>query len=264
MVTQAEYLMLTTIALIYESLVIALFSSVLFLGLKKYQQKKHKLTFYLILILVNFTVAVIFSWISKLLVLTIRLDFNHVPENFINEYDETIPLFWFLYRITDFRVSFVFVTLAIYFSYVLKVNLFEKGYKKIQRIFVIVYSIFTAVFAFFMYTRSNKELGDLLDMLAFFFLFLLMFLIYIPFFLRTFKAYRNVNDPVFKRGFLALAFMSISFVLVLFCFLIDRLMLLNVPGYEVGFTVFYYLAWLFCVLGAILGYVGYIKPRTAT
>ncbi|MFX1239086.1 MAG: hypothetical protein ACFFAS_06190 [Promethearchaeota archaeon] len=71
-------------------------------------------------------ITVLFSWISKILVITIGLEYSHIPN-----FDPVDPTeYWLLLRIVDFRVSFIFLTISMYFAYVLKVNLFEDGYDK--------------------------------------------------------------------------------------------------------------------------------------
>jgi len=251
-----ELRVLATIGLIYETFIIVLFVTILILSFKKYQQKKHELTFYLILIFLNFTIAIFFSWLSKLLVITIGLEYNHIP-NFQPPVDEYNPIWWFLLRIVDFRISYIFVIIAIYISYILKVKLFDEGYKPKQRILITIYTIFTVAFTFFIYQRTNS----IYDTFDFFFVFLLMLIVYIPFLLKTYKAYKSVIDKVYKKGFLALSLLSIFYILVLFSFFIDRMLTL-IPGFESGFTLFYYLGWLFCAGASICAYFGYIKPRT--
>jgi hypothetical protein len=249
-----ELQFLATIGLIYETFIIALFAIILVLSFKKYKQKKHELTFYLILIFLNFTIAIIFSWISKLLVITIGLEYNHIDYEPV---DESNPIYWFLLRIADFRISYLFVIFSIYISYILRIKLFDENPKPKQKILIILYTIFTAAFTFFIYQRSNS----IYDTFTFFFVFLLMFIVYIPFLSKTYKAYKSVIDKVYKKGFLALSLLSIFYILVLFSFFIDRMLTL-IPAFELGFTLFYYLGWIFCAAASICAYFGYIKPRT--
>ena len=52
--------------------------------------------------------------------------------------------------------------------------------------------------------------------------------------------------------------MSLSFVLILFCFLIDRIYILM--G-DFGFTLFYYLGWIFVIIGVIGADLGYLQLK---
>jgi hypothetical protein len=201
----------------------------------------------------NYTLAIVFSWLSKILVLYSGIDYiynNLLPD------PQTLES-WILYRITDFRISFVFVTIAIFLSYILKVNVFEKGYNKILRIIVFIYAIFTLIYNIFIYQRGNT----LFDVFAFFFIFIFMAAIYIPFFIRAFQSYKSTENQTFKIAFLSLALMCVFFVLILLNFFVDRLLiLLGGPG----FSVFYFMAWIFGILGMLGAYFGYIRPKSNT
>ncbi len=238
------------IGMVYEIIVIAIISILLALIYKKYLAKKQKLTLYLFLIFLSYLFGIIFSCFSKVLVIYSGIEYVYNA----TASDPGTPISWILLRIIDFRISFIFVTLSIYLSYVLKVNVFAKGYNHIQRIIVIVYSIFTGLYCFIVYQRGNT----MLDVFAFLLVFIFMFMIYIPFMVRALNSYRSVSEPIFKKAFLSLAIMSVSFTLVFFCFLIDRvLILLGSPG----FTIFYFLAWSFVIVSIVFAYLGYIKPK---
>ncbi|MHA1192591.1 MAG: hypothetical protein ACTSP9_09890 [Promethearchaeota archaeon] len=52
--------------------------------------------------------------------------------------------------------------------------------------------------------------------------------------------------------------MAIFFILVPFNFLVDRLLILfGGPG----FSLFYFLAWIFVIFAMIASYFGYIRPK---
>jgi hypothetical protein len=244
---------LVFIGMSFESFIIIIASILLALILRKYYEKgKHKLTLYLFLIFLFYVIAIFFSWLSKILVLYSNIDYA---------YNSSIPdpgtvLSWIILRITDFRLSFVFLAIAIFISYILKVNIFEKDYKKTHRIIVIIYSIVTVLYSLLIYQRGNT----LLDVIAFLLIFVFMAMIYFPFFFSSVNSYRSSQEKIFKNAFLSLALMAIFFILVPFYFLIDRLLILfGGPG----FSIFYFLAWIFVLLGIIAAYYGYIRPRTS-
>jgi hypothetical protein len=168
--------------------------------------------------------------------------------------DPGTPLSWIILRITDFRISFVFMTFAIFLSYVLKVNVFEKGYNKILRIIVFIYSIFTLGFTLFGYVRGDL----LLDVIAFLLIFIYMAAVYFPFFFRALQSYKSA-EKTFKNAFLSLALMSLFFILIPLNFLFDRLLIFMGGA---GFSIFYFLAWIFAILGILGAYFGYIRPRS--
>ena len=240
------------IAMVYETIVVIFVSILLALILLKYLEKKHKLTLYLFFIFVNFTLAILFSWISKVLV--IFSDIEYIKDINITMDPGTLES-WFVLRIVDFRFSFLFTTIAIYLSYILKVKAFEKEYNPIYRVIVIIFGIYTGFHSIFIY-----QAGSVLSMLlAFLFPFIYMSMIYFPFMFRSIQSYKAIKDPIFKRGFLSLAIMSLSFTLVFFFFVIDRLLiLLGNPR----FTIFYFLAWASVVVGILGAYLGYIRPRS--
>ncbi|MFX1381711.1 MAG: hypothetical protein ACFFBP_04640, partial [Promethearchaeota archaeon] len=130
--------LLQRVGYVFELIVIIIAIILLILILIKYLTKKHKLTLYLFIIFLNLTLAIIFSWLSKVFYVYA----NDWGLNYL--FNESIPapdIFqtWFIYRIAEFRISFVFFAIGMYYSYILKVKLFEKGYKTINRLFMILY-----------------------------------------------------------------------------------------------------------------------------
>lgn len=242
---------LTFIGMSFESFIIIIACILLSLILHKYFEKnKHKLTLYLFLIFLFYVIAIFFSWLSKILVLYSDIDYiynSSLP-------DPGTPLSWLILRITDFRISFVFLGVAIFLSYILKVNIFGKEYNKTHRLIVIVYSLITILYSLLMYERGNT----LLDAIAFLLIFIFMAMIYFPFFFSAFSSYKSTIEKKFKNAFLSLELMAIFFILVPLNFLLDRLLILfGGPG----FSIFYFFAWIFVILGIIAAYYGYIRPR---
>ena len=243
---------LTFIGMVFETTIIIIAAIVLALILMKYLQKRHQLTLYLFLIFLFYLIAIIFSWLSKILVLYSGVEYI---------YNTTLPdpgtlLSWFVLRITDFRFSFFALTIAIFISYILKVNVFEKGYNRIHKIIVIIYGIITIAYSILIYVRGNT----LVDAGAFLLIFLYMAMIYIPFFISSYKSFTLAETKTIKNAFISLALMSIFYILVPFNFLIDRLLILFGGS---GFSLFYFLAWIFVLCGMIASYFGYIRPKAS-
>ncbi len=240
-----ENIYLNFIGMIFESFILIFAAVLLVLILKKYFIKRHNLTRLLLLIFLGYFLAIVFSWLSKVFVVT---QLSVVQDGSINAY---------LYNIVeDFRLSEFLVTIAIFLSYILKVNVFEKGYNTVQKIIVSIYGLFSCVYVLLIYENNN----DFLDVFAFLIVFIYMVMVYAPFLRRAIESYRAVEEKAYKQAFLSLAIMSFSFMLIFLNFAIDRVFVfLGGPG----FTVFYYLAWVSAIAGIFGAYYGYIRPRSS-
>lgn len=235
------------IAMVYEGIIIILTAALLILIIMSYAKNRNLLIQLLFLLIFNYFMAIFFTWLSKILILYTNLDYlsNDLAP------DPSTPLSWILLRISDFRISFLFLTIATLFSYFFKVKIFEKYNKKSQKNFIIIYSSFTIFYSLVIYQKGSV----ILDLLAFFFVFLFMGMIYIPFMKSSIRSYKNTVIKNYKKAFFSLAVMSLSFVLILFCFLIDRIYIFL--G-DFGFTFFYYMGWIFVIIGVVGAYFGYL------
>ncbi len=242
---------LLLIGVIFEAIIIVIASFFLLLVFKKYYEKRQRLTLYLLIIILTMVMSIIFSWLSKVVRLYSGLDY--IVNDSVS--DPGTPLSWFLLRIVAFRFCFLFITIAIVFSYILKVNLFGKGYNKIHETIVSIFGIFIGFYLLIVYQKGAMAL----ELVAFLLVFVYMAMIYIPFMLSSIKAYKSVNEPIYKKAFLSLAIMAFSFMMILLNTLLDRLlMIFGSPGY----TIFYFLAWIFATNGIVFSYLGYIKPKS--
>lgn len=237
------------IGMIYEMFVLIIAIILLILIVLKYKERKHELTRYLLFIFIFYIMAIFFSLLAKIFVV-LKLDLIVEPYS---------PLGWVFFRILSFRISEFLVCIAIFISYIFKVKLFHEGFKKIQKYFVIIFGSFTALYDFFIYDPKHGFLSVFLDAIAFLLTLLFMSMIYCAFMYRSIEAYKGVQEPLYKRAFLSLTLMAICYMLILLNFLIDRILILilNIPG----FTIFYYLAWAFAIIGIICAYFGYIRPE---
>ena len=235
------------IAMVYEGFIIILTAGLLILIMMSYAKNRNLLIKLLFLLIFNYFMAIFFSWLSKILILYTNIDYlsNDLAP------DPSTPLSWILLRISDFRISFLFLTIATLFSYFFKVKIFEKNIKKSQKNLIIIYSIFTGFYSLVIYQKGNL----ILDLLAFFFVFLFMGIVYIPFMKSSIQSYKNSEISNYKKSFFSLTVMSLSFVLILLCFLIDRIYIFL--G-DFGFTFFYFMGWVFVIIGVIGAYFGYL------
>lgn len=230
---------------IFESFILVIAGVMLVLVLLKYREKRHDLTKLLFFVFLNYTLAILFSWISKLMAISI-FDGGIIPEGH--------PGTWIFGRIIDFRISFIFVLVALLISYVLRVKLFDKEYNKTSKVTSYVIFIVSVAYCAIVYQHGNT----LLDVFAFLLVLIYMGFAYFPFMAKSIKAFQSVEKKEFKKAFASLAFMALSFVLIFVFFLIDRITILFGGS---GFTIFYFLAWTFAIIGIIAAYLGYIKPR---
>jgi hypothetical protein len=175
--------------------------------------------------------------------------------------DDTIASY-FYNIVFDFRLSEFFVTIAIFLSYILKVQVFEKGYNVIQKYIVIIYGISACVYLLVVHELIRVFFAvenTILVIIGFLLVFVYMAMVYAPFLRRSIESYRAVEVKTYKQAFLSLAIMSFSFMLIFLNFAIDRIfILLGNPG----FTVFYYLAWTSAIIGIFGAYYGYIRPKS--
>ena len=231
--------------MVFEIFIIFFSAVLLVLIIKKYFIKRHKLTRLLLIIFTGYFLAILFSWISKVFVV---VQLNVIQDGSI--------IAWMFNIILDFRLSEFFVTVAIFLSYILKVNVFEKGYNTLHKYIIIIYGIFTCVYVLIIYENDNV----LLDIIAFLLVFIYMVMVYIPFLRRAIQSYRGVEEKIYKQAFLSLAIMSFSFTLIFLNFAIDRVLIfLGSPG----FTLFYFLAWISAIVGIFGTYYGYIRPKAS-
>ena len=241
------------VAFVYEFIILVLMSILLILILRRYLERKHQLTLYLFLIFLSFAFGILFSCISKFLV--IFSDIQYIKDINTPTDPGTVES-WFVLRIVDFRFSFIAVTIAIYFSYVFKVKIFQaEGYNPIHRIIIIAFGIWTIFFNLFIYVAGSQ----LLMTLAFISPFVYMFMVYFPFMKCSINSCIETDDPVFKKAFLSLTIMCIGFMAIFFLFTVDRvLIMLGSPR----FTIFYFLAWASALIAMFGAYLGYIRPKS--
>ena len=89
--------------MVYELIIIIIASIFLTFVLRKYLERRHKLTLYLFIIFLNFVVALIFSWLSKFLRLYSGLEYL---------VDPLAP------------DPMIFTIVALLYNYILKINIF--------------------------------------------------------------------------------------------------------------------------------------------
>jgi hypothetical protein len=71
---------------------------------------------------------------------------------------------------------------------------------------------------------------------------------------------KRVTEERYRAAMMALYKMNLCFVLIFVMFMLDRVMILTIDW---SYSIFYYAAWAFTVLGIYLAYEGYIKPAAS-
>ena len=150
------------------------------------------------------------------------------------------------------------IVIAADITHILKVKIFDDTPNKVERWILVIFSLITIVFALTAMEQENVTL----DVLAFLFVLIVMCFVYIPFVIASLKMYRVMKEPHYKKASLSLAVLGISFVMVFVGFLADRVMIMITGS---GYTVFYFAAWGFVIVGTFATYFGYIRtsrPKT--
>jgi hypothetical protein len=227
----------------FELFVIAAVATMTVLAFKKYIEKgRNKPALLLFMVFLNWTIGVVISWLAKLF--SGYLLWNDPVTDF-----ET----YVIRLVLDFRLLFVFVAIALYCSYVLRVKLFEKDYNHGELAVNLVFLVTIPVLCFVLVEKDNM----LYTIVVFLVVFVNMLVVYSGFMKRALAQYKVANEK-FKGAFKALAIQALFFILTFLCFLLDQVVLAITA---IGFTVFYFAAWICAVVGIVLTYYGYIKPR---
>ena len=239
---------LSCIAMVYEGIILIPAFILVILSCRNYMSNRTHLSLLLFLIMISYALSIIFSWWSKVMGCFFYIDYlkiERVP-------DPRTPISWILLRISYFRITFAFINLAILFSFEFKKNIFNKNHVKFYKMFIYCLASFNILFSIFFFEKGII----VLDVLVFLFAFFFECIVYIPFFVESHKNFKITLDPIFKKKFLNLMVMSISFILVLFCLLIDRIFIFMDWG---SYTFFYFISWQFVLIGIFTAYRGYLK-----
>ncbi len=77
----------------------------------------------------------------------------------------------------------------------------------------------------------------------------------------SFRESRLSTEHFHKVGFILIGLYGIFIPLLFLSFAGDTVLISNVSAFSKGYTPFYYLGWVFALIGIILGYLGYIMPK---
>ena len=245
------------VGLVYEGIIMSITLVLMLQVIKICIKNRNELNLLLLLLISNYFFAIFFSWLAKFLIIYSNIDYlsdDSIP-------DPLTPLSWILLRISYSRISLLLITIATCGSYIFKEKVFEKQFKKTQSYLIITSGILIGLYSLVVYEKGNL----LLDVIATFLVFLLMCVVYIPFMKKSIRSYKNSSIRNYKNAFLSLAIMSLSFLLIFFCFLINHIyFILDILSTSLtsserilasGYTFFYYLGWIFVIVGVTSAYL---------
>jgi hypothetical protein len=218
------------------------------LTVMKYREKKNPPTLLLFLMFVNWTLAIVFSWLSKYFEA-----FVYGINNFAPPSD---PNAWIINRIMGFRISFIFVTIALYISYYLRVKLFNKAFNRVSNLFHIAFGTTICVLSLFLYNVISAD-NSIDRIIVFALVMVFMLIVYGPMMTRSLQVGKTPQGAPFNKAFQSIAIMALFFILVFVFFLVDQLIGVIT---SIGYTPFYFAAWGSAIVGFISAYFGYIRP----
>jgi hypothetical protein len=154
-----------------------------------------------------------------------------------------------------YRITYIFTVLAIYCSYLLEQKIFERKpdtrKQRENQVFLLIVILFT-IFAY-------KWHGFIMDLIDFGLVFLYMVLVLIPFAKKSFKLAAKLQDePIYQKAMKMLGYMATCMMGQFFFFLLERIV---VTLTHIGFSPFFYIAWLAGLFSLVCAYFGYLQPK---
>ncbi len=247
-----DFGIIADVAFFYEVGIFIVFNILLWMVIQRRKEKKTDLTDILFKVFLGYDVAILFSAVSKMF----NAIWGGVPEVY---YDS--DALWLIARLHAGRFGFVGVIIGTIYSYELFLRVFKKDMPETQRKLVIGVGIIIIIFLAVVY-QFNTDAGgavQIYELIAFGLILLYMMVVYIPFMKNAFQLARRIPDEeaVYKKGIKSLGYMATSFIMIFFSFVLDRLMLIL---FNWAYSVFYFLAWAFVLVGTYSAYTGFIKP----
>lgn len=237
------------VGIFYEGVIIIGMVIVLIDLFRIYRVSKLSLTRDLLFAFVFITIGIIFSWIAKLWL------WHHEITDFSYNY--------FLQLIYTFKLSIANAVIGMYFLKMFFNTLYSEeesrptgNYKLIFLKVVELTIIFICQIPVVLF--KSPSIAFLSDTIAFLILLLDM-LFLIPYAIKSFRM--GKEDQMFGRKFFYIGLMAFLTFNMTIMFILDRItMLLGIRGTfnELGYSVFYFVAWtsvLFAVISAVYGFI---------
>ena len=241
----------------FEGIILILIIFLLMRLFKIYKITKFKMSLHLFYGFLFYALSVVFSWIDKWY-------FWKYKFYIINNYGEYLQnTNFFLVLIFSFRLSMIMFIignyfLASFFKTIYSQNLEEPNLDKkliLIKIVEIIAIILTQVYVYF---NPTIEMASLTTSISFLIL-LLDSLFFLP---NSYNAFKFAKQDIFGKKYKSIGIMGLLIINVIIMFLIDRITIfLGIlgPFGELGYTFFYFSAWISVVLALITAIYGFIK-----
>ena len=254
MIMAQDFGSVADIAVYYEITVFLIFNYILYLQYKYKKIKPTPLKNISFRIFIGYSVAIFFSAISKFL----NARYGGVPETL---YDS--PYLGLVGRLHGARFSFIGVVIGTIYSYELYLRIFKKEIPKNKRNIVILIGLGICIFLGTVYSFNLEEerANQVFEIISFSLLLGFAMVVYIPFTVQAFKLAKRLKDVEgeenYRKGILSLGGASLSFICIFICLVLDRFMLIV---FNIAYSAFYFMAWIFAIIAIWLVYAGFIKP----
>jgi hypothetical protein len=168
---------------------------------------------------------------------------------------------WFEGLVYFGRFTEIFALLGTLFIFLFRVILFESKFGPREKRILGVYVAITIAFLLFGFQINPSTGSDevYLDLIGFILLLIFCFITFVPFIRQILREKRKIEDLSYQKAYLSIGLMSIGFLLIFICFLLDKLM---GAIFNWSYSVFYWAAWVFAILAFFSGYFGYIRPKS--
>jgi hypothetical protein len=248
----ADFGIIAVVAVFYEISIFLVYLAFVWQVKLRNDEKKNQMTALLLKIFEGYAFGLFFSIISKMF----NAIWGGVPYEQIED-----GWLWVVGLLHSGRLGFVSVVVASILSYNLYNLIFRKeiDVEKTRKMKILGAVIIGYLVIGYNFDRSTGKAIQSLEIVAFVLLFVYMLLVYIPFYRSAFKLAHRIEEPVYQRGIRSLGYMAISFILIFFSLVLDRLMLILINW---AYSIFYFAAWIFVLSAVRTAYTGYIKPRS--
>ena len=208
--------------------------------IQKYLQKKNRITLYLALTFVSYTIAVFSTAIGKCLQFGIQMAPNHI----IYYSDMTIIL------------GYIFTALANIFL----IPFIDQIFLNIGNLIALPVTISNgiAIGLFIPALSVEKNAYAKAFPIVIFHVINTMFVMILLSYLAFIERRKNKEEKLARMGFLFIGLFGVFIMLMFISFALD-LLILSLTSIT-GYTPFYYLSWFFALIGLFSGYLGYIMP----
>ncbi len=229
---------------LYESIILAIAILIELFIIKQNLKKKTSLKTLLMLQFLSYTIGIAFSLIGKYL----KLVNDDFPQDLSLFGSYVFGLLW------DTRLALLMMVVGMIYSFKFKVELFDsdKISRETQKLYIGL-GVAIILIGLIMYQQGVH----IYSFIVFGLVFVYGSTVYFPLMLKSIHLAGRIEEKAHKKAIYSIALMSFSLISILLSFLVDQAML-AILGWR--FSIFYYFAWAWAIVGYISSYYGYIKP----